>query len=195
MELQMGRKARGIRGPGHLLAKGVPGRRLHGPRFLLVFGAVLAVRRVGRTEIPSASARGRGCDAWSRSRAGAGERAGGRRASESVGGKRTGGRGGWWWPSLMRPMCLAREMRQVGWQVAWSTHRPGCARPCSSSAALPGPRNGLGPARTPARSLFHTDTGGLSISKAWHLISLPGHGSHERGCERNSLYSSSSQHF
>ena len=69
-------RARGIRGAGHLLAKGVPGRRLHGPRFhLVLFGAVLQVRPVGWAEIPSA----RGGGVWSGSRARA--RAGGERAN------------------------------------------------------------------------------------------------------------------
>jgi hypothetical protein len=48
-----GRRAREGRGDsGHLLAKGVPGRRLHGSHLLLV-GTILAVRRVGATEVPA----------------------------------------------------------------------------------------------------------------------------------------------
>jgi hypothetical protein len=102
----MERKARVVRGPGHLLANGVPGRRLHSPRFLLVLGAFLEVRRVGRTEIPSARGHGRGD--WPRSR---GPRGRGRRASERIGGRVEDGRGtgGWWWPNLMR-RCVWRGL-------------------------------------------------------------------------------------
>ena len=122
-------RARGIRGAGHLLAKGVPGRRLHGPRFLLVlFGAVLPVRPVGWTEIPSA--RGGGALVWI-SRA----RAGGRRASERIGrGGGEDGRKGW---LVMRARARCADVfgeGEASGRVAWSTGRPARAR---SAAQVP----------------------------------------------------------